>query len=47
MQNNECAPSPGPDRIDHSTCFILFYFTREHILNSYCMKEEADMTDYS
>ena len=27
--------------------FFFFFFTREHILNSYCMKEETDMTDYS
>ena len=30
------------------TIFIFFFFflSREHILNSYCMKEEKDMTDY-
>ena len=27
--------------------FFIVFFTREHILNSYCMKEETDMTDYS
>ena len=30
--------------------FYFFYFiflTREHILNSYCMKEETDMREYS
>ena len=27
--------------------FFFFFSTREHILNSYCMKEETDMTDYS
>ena len=26
---------------------IIIIFTREHILNSYGMKEETDMTDYS
>ena len=27
--------------------FLFLFFTRKHILNSYCMKEETDMTDYS
>ena len=27
------------------TFFSFLFFTREHILNSYCMKEETDMTD--
>ena len=34
-------------RADFFFFFFFFFFTREHILNSYCMKEETDMTGYS
>ena len=36
-----------PERCAIVFFFFFFFFTREHILNSYCMKEETDMTDYS